>query len=143
MKLILECIEVAQGIYLPDNVFRDTTMKELFQLVSRIGWLSHDIFSYEKEVMVLGTRGNIIPIFMENYNLSFESAANQAIEMVNNDIIRFGELEKNLPRFRDEVIDCNVKGYVEGMRNMVVSMVHWQQRSNRYRSSNSPFPELR
>jgi hypothetical protein len=54
----------------------------------------------------------------------------------------FVELEKMVPAYQDAQLNSDVAHYVEGIRDLIIACWHWQWTTNRYRSPNSPFPEL-
>lgn len=142
MYTAINCVEVAHGICLSDELLQHGTILELELLASRISWMGNDLFSYEKEVLCLGTKKNMVPVLMENNNFSFEEAVHEIISMINEDTRRFAELEKETLAYGDREIDDSIKSYVLGLRDIVIAMHYWQLSTNRYRSANSPFPEL-
>lgn len=143
MEPTLELLEMEMDAYLPVEVKAHPTIHELSVNTMRIGSLMNDLFSYYKEVIVNGQRFNLVQVLMESRKLSFDEAVHESILMLNNFTDTFLELEQQLPDFGDEDINHRVRLYVKGMRNAIIATYHWQMETNRYRSPDSPFPELR
>ena len=139
----IDCIELGYGMYIPEEVLQHPVIREIKMLTIWIGSFSNDIFSYEKEVMDRGNRLNMIRFLMEKRNLSFQEGLHQAVVITNQCSERLIELERKIPNFGDKDLDRNVQKYVEGMKDQANAAYHWQFWTNRYRSPNSPFPELR
>lgn len=143
MRPTMNLIELAYGIYLPEEVLNHEVMRRLTLRTARVGGLMNDIFSYEKEVLALNSRFNLITVLMESQQLSFDEAVHVAVGMLNEFVLGFLEMEKELPTWEDAKIDRMVRQYVEGLKDQIIATWHWQMSTNRYRSPNSPFPELR
>lgn len=143
MYPMIDLIEPALGIYLPDEVLQHETIKQLSLLTCRLGCLSNDIFSYEREVLRQGTRFNLIRVIMDNEACTFAEALHGSISIINRDSAMFVELANNLPSFGNEQLDEKVHQYVMALQDQIIATYHWQLSTNRYRSINSPHPELR
>lgn len=143
MRPTMSLIELAYGIYLPDEVLNHTVIRRLTLRTARVGGLMNDIFSYEKEVLALGSRFNLIAVLMESQHLSFDEAVHVAVGMLNEFIAGFLEMENELPTWDDPKTNRLVQQFVEGLKDQIIATWHWQMSTNRYRSPNSPFPELR
>jgi hypothetical protein len=143
MQSTVEMIELEMGIFIPDEILAHPVLEQLRVCVMRLGSLMNDLFSYHKEVIMNGQRFNLVSVLMENRNLSFEAAAHESIKIVNGFTQTFLEYEQKVPEFSDPEINRMVKLYVQGCRNEILAIYHWQMSTNRYRSPDSPFPELR
>jgi hypothetical protein len=139
----INLLEVAFDIYLPDEVLEHPQIKRLEQLCCRVALMSNELFSYEKEVVKLGTRFNLVRVYEETYNLSFDEAVHCVIEKLNQETAEFLDLRNNVPSFNDPHVDEMTAKYVLGLEDHVNAAYWWQISTNRYRSPDSPFPELR
>ena len=136
-------LEPAFGIYLSDEVFNHPFIKRIIQLCNRIATLSNDIFSYEKEVIRLGADFNLIKLIEDAKGVSFDEALHEVVAMINEDTQEFLLLQDDIPDFGDAAINESVEKFTLGIYDHIVGAYHWQMSTNRYRSPNSPIPELR
>lgn len=143
MESMISLIEVALDMLIPDQVLNHPQLQRLIQLAIRFASFSNDIFSYEKEVLHLGSRFNLIAVFMEVYGISFDAAVHKAILLVNREATEFFELERNLPVWDEPHWNQSTRLYVSALKDQIIATYHWQYSTNRYRSPHSPFPELR
>jgi hypothetical protein len=143
MPLTIEMIFLEMGVFLTDEILENPIVHELTAITSLYGFLTNELFSYHKEVILAGSRFNLINVLMEARNISFEEAVHEAVVFINSKVDSFLEYEKKLPDFGDPEINRQVKLYVQGLRNEFLGSWHWQWTTNRYRSVESPFPELR
>ncbi len=143
IEIMISMIEVALDILIPDEVLYHPQIQSLIQLVTRFFGFSNDLFSYEKEVLRLGSRFNLIPVLMEAEQLSFAEAVHEAIVLVNKEAVEFFEIESNLPVWQEPHFNEAARLYVSSLKDQIIATYHWQYSTNRYRSPNSPFPELR
>lgn len=143
MVSTVEMIELEMGIFMPEEVLTDPVIQQLRLCVMRLGALMNDLFSYHKETILNGQRFNLVNVLMESRHLTFEEAASDSIKLVNGFTEKFVEYEQQVPDFGDEELNRVVGLYVQGFRNEILAIYHWQMSTNRYRSPDSPFPELR
>jgi hypothetical protein len=143
MPLTIEMIYMEMGVFLTQDILENPIIKELTAITSLYGFLTNELFSYHKEVILAGSRFNLINVLMEARNISFEDAVNEAVVFINGKVESFLDCEKKIPDFGDPEINRQVKLYVQGLRNEFLGSWYWQWTTNRYRSVESPFPELR
>jgi hypothetical protein len=143
MPLTIEMIFMEMGVFLTDDILANPVIRELTAITSLYGFLHNELFSYHKEVILAGSKFNLIPVLMEARNLSFEEAVHEAVIFINGKVEAFLECEKKVPDFGDSEINRQVRLYVQGLRNEFLGSWYWQWTTNRYRSVDSPFPELR
>jgi len=144
MHPTMDSLEFARGIILPNNVIKSRYIQQLRRAVAKIGALSNDIFSYTKEIIGTNSRFNLVCV-LEDYGdcRTFQEAVVDAVKIVNDAIDDFYTLTNETPPWNDKQIEADVGEYIEGLRDQVIACWHWQISTNRYRSPNSPFPELR
>jgi hypothetical protein len=143
MPLTIDMIFLEMDIFLKDEVLNDPIISQLTAITSLYGFLTNELMSYHKEVILAGSRFNLINVLMEARNFTFEEAVHEAVVLINSKVESFLEYEKKIPDFDDAEINRQVKLYVQGLRNEFLGSWHWQWTTNRYRSVDSPFPELR
>jgi hypothetical protein len=143
MRPTIDLLELGFGIYIPDEIRRHPVIDTLRTCTIRIGGLMNDMFSYHKEVVKLGSYFNLISVYMQGEGMEFDDAVDHAVELVNGFTETFLEYEQKLPDFGDPELNRDVQLYVLGLRDQIIATYHWQMSTNRYRSSDSPFPELR
>jgi hypothetical protein len=73
---------------------------------------------------------------------SFDEAAGQVIDMLNDMSDRFIEIEAQLPLYQDDLINHIMAAYFSGLRHQFLAAYYWQFSTSRYRSPQSPFREL-
>ena len=143
IDILISMIEVALDILIPDEVLHHPQLKRLTQLTTWFFGFSNDLFSYDKEVLRLGSRFNLIAVLMEAEGLSFAEAVHEAIVLINREVVEFFELESNLPVWDEPHLNEAARLYASGLKDQIIAGYHWQYSTNRYRSPHSPFPELR
>lgn len=143
MRPTIYMIEFARNIFLPDEVMQHPYVQVMTLRCARIGSLTNDIFSYEKEVLRLGSHYNLLRVFMEGEGMNFQEAVHESILLINGIIDDFVQEAEQIPDWPDRNIRPMVREYILGLRDLVIASWHWQYSTNRYRSPNSPFPELR
>ncbi|MDJ0596353.1 MAG: terpene synthase family protein [Pleurocapsa sp. MO_226.B13] len=143
MEGMISLIDLALDTYIPDEVFNHLKIQHLIKITTRFGGFINDIFSYEKEVLRLGSRFNLITVFMEAYGLSLAEAVHEIIVLLEREVAEFLEIERNLPVWDDPHLNKSARLYVSALKDQIIAAYHWQLTTNRYRSPNSPFPELR
>lgn len=141
--VVFHLIEFANDRYLTDELFANEYMQETMHLAAQIAALSNDLFSYEKEWHLPKGHFNLISVLMEKEQLSFEDAVARAIDHINMLLMRFKELYCNMPDFEERTLNHAACSYVQGLWYVVSAMWHWQLATNRYRTPNSRFLELR
>lgn len=80
---------------------------------------------------------------MDSEGLSFAEAVDTMVCMVNRYIDEFVRGSANPPLWPDPREQAMVKAYIEGLHDLISAAWHWELSTNRYRSPDSPFPELR
>jgi 5-epi-alpha-selinene synthase len=137
----IDMIEVAAGLRLPREILEHTSIVEMRRLTVRHTAFVNDLFSYQKEVLWSGTPCNLVRVLMHNESASLEEAVFEIVAMVNRDVQRFLELERDLPSFEPAIAD-EVDAYLTGMKDWMRGNVEFSLASQRYRAPDSPFLEL-
>ena len=137
-----DLLEIAENIELPKKVFDHESIQQLRDLCTRVVAFSNDLFSYQKEVLRHQSPNNLVHVLMTHQSLSFEDAVAHAVEMINEDVQAFVELEGKLPKWGPE-IDAKVQAYIYGQKAWMRGNITWSLETGRYASEDSPFPELR
>jgi hypothetical protein len=143
MRPTIDMIEFAYNIYLPDEVIHHPYMAQMSARTSLIGALTNDLFSYEKEVLRVNSRFNILYILMNTYEMTFEQAVDATMQRLNGYITGFIESENAMPDWNNAALNRDARSYVQGLKDMIIATWHWQLSTNRYRSVHSPFAVLR
>lgn len=139
----IHLIEFALGRFLPHDIRDETSFQQMTQCVAQAGALVNDLFSYEKEVMRYGVEFNLVVALMKGEGLSFEAAVGSAIVRINDILAQFESAAVQPLYPQDPVLSAVIGDYVQGLRHLLSAAWHWQLATNRYRSPNSPFVELR
>lgn len=141
MAVAIDFIEFANGRYLTKEMLNDVDIKKMVECCALFGALTNDLFSYHKEVELHGSSFNLISMLMKERGVDFAEAVSEAVEMLNGLSSTFLVLaERYSP---DGVADPAVIGFVQGLTEAFAASWHWQISTPRYRSPDSPFPELR
>lgn len=143
MLMTVDLTEFAFGIDVPEEVRLHPDIYKMYRMTSQIGCLSNDIFSFHKEVNGEGSRANLVKIYIDNEDLTFDEGLHRAVGHVNTLISTFLDLEANLPTWEDDRLNQLASLYTTGMRDIITASWHWQASTNRYRDPESPIRELR
>jgi len=138
----IDFIEFATNVYLPVEVINHPQIVKLRQGCNRICCLTNDLFSYEKESMVKGLPLNLIRVIELNENLPLTEAVHKAIGIINDEIIHFKKTAENCQVW-DSHTNAQVREYILGLNYQIGATWYWETSTNRYRSPQSPFIELR
>ncbi len=137
-----QLIEFTKDAYLPDEIRDHDQIKHLTWLAIGMASFVNDIFSYHKDVVIEGSEFNLVKILTEIQGIPFDTAVKKSIKLVNNYADIFVEVRAQLPSWGREV-DAVVEQYVDGLAEMMSGNLYWHATTNRYRSPDSPFEELR
>lgn len=143
MSPTIDLIELALGYEIPESIYRNELIKEAHLQVSRYCSLSNDIFSYDKEVMRYGSDFNAV-VMLQRDGYSLDDAVAHLIQELNAMVARFRELyaaarsEKLATVMPDDALR-----YMDCLWYQIVAAYHWQFDTNRYRSLDATFVELR
>jgi len=141
MYLTIDLIEYVNDFSLLPHVVYYPTIRRLQQACARIAAFANDLFSYEKEVINDGLSFNLVAVLERIHNTDFATAANMTIDIINHETRDFFKLVNEVAIW-DDTTNALVRQYVDGMAYLVGATWHWQIRSARYRSQDSPFTEL-
>lgn len=143
MYTVMDFIEFTGGFHLPDEVVQQPVIADLRACTVNIGGLMNDLFSYHKEVVVNGQRFNLVNVVMETRRCGFAEAVDHAVRLLNDITASFLDQAGRLPVYTDSALNAHVSAYVRGLYDQVLATYHWQMSTDRYRSTDSPFPQLR
>ncbi|KAH8117137.1 terpenoid synthase [Phellopilus nigrolimitatus] len=130
-KPVIDLIEYALGIDLPDVVVEHPIIKALVQSCNDLVTWSNDIFSYNVE-QARGDTHNMVIILEANYGMELQAAMDYVGEMCRLTIENFIENKKRVPSFGCTQIDRDVAGYIQGLQDWIVGSLHWSFMSHRY-----------
>lgn len=139
----IKSIEFAGHFFLPDEICAHPHIQHMSVLCGRIATLTNDLFSYEKEVIRMGSNFNLVSVLMQTESLTFEQAVQRSIDSINEDIDQFLMACEMRPDFGSDDLNAKVDQYVQGLHDILSATWHWQMSTDRYRSATSPFVELR
>ncbi|MFN8374984.1 MAG: hypothetical protein U0694_19175 [Anaerolineae bacterium] len=137
-----QLIELTKDCFLPPEVRDNEVVKHLTWLSYGMASFVNDIFSYHKDVVLEGSEFNLIKILMDTQGISFDAAVDRSIKLVNDYADQFVERRADLPSWGKEV-DGIAERYIDGLAEMMSGNVYWHASTNRYRSPDSPFDELK
>jgi hypothetical protein len=141
MYMMTDLIEFASAFRLPEPTRSDPIVQHPRQMCARIGSLVNDLFSYDKETRIEGTRFNLIALFLEKTG-ELKGAVEHAIAYINTCITNFQADAQYVPG-GDVEAEQAVSQYLLGLKHQISATWHWQLSTRRYRSAYSPFQELR
>jgi len=139
----IKSIEFAADIFLPHLIHEHSHIQHMSIVCGRIATLTNDLFSYEKEVIKMESQFNLIVVLMQTESLCFEQAVQRAIEAINDDIAEFLYACQTMPDFGSDALNQGADMYKQGLCDILSATWHWQMSTDRYRSTTSPFVELR
>ena len=136
-------IEFANDFYLPDRINSHPYILNMEKFNANVFGLMNDIFSYQKEVIQYNSRFNLVALLEDYRGLSFSESVHEAVKIVNQNTEFFLEQEQQVPDFGNKEYQDMTIRYIKGLRDQINAAWYWQITTDRYRSVNSPHPELR
>lgn len=131
-------IELTNEVFLDDAERQRPDVVSLTSTAMRMASMVNDVYSYHKDVIEEGSSFNLLKLYMDQ-GASFGDAVRQAIQRINEYTGDFHRQEQALGL----IPGSNLHGYVSGLKDMMTGNIVWEHNTNRYRSPESPFPELR
>lgn len=126
---LLDLLEIAAGFVLSDEVYRDVSLQQLRQLVTRMAAWSNDFFSYEKERHDHEAM-NLISVIQYEQQCSVEEAKIQALEIHDIDLAQFISLSDRLPDFG--AMNEGIQLYVTYLKVFLQGHLSWYKTTKRY-----------
>ncbi|MFC5799328.1 terpene synthase family protein [Streptomyces formicae] len=142
MGVVINLIEFSEGMSLDDTVWANPLVARCRDELILLGGLMNDIFSYDKEVRE-GQPFNLVCVLMEHAGCDENAALRRAISMVNEVSVKFLAHLKHPALVELVKTEPDLRHYLCGLHDQASASFHWQMDTNRYRSPQSPFPELR
>ncbi|MFC6100024.1 terpene synthase family protein [Olivibacter domesticus] len=127
---LLDLMEIATGVMLSDDVYRDVSLQQLRRLVTRMAAWSNDFFSYEKERHDHEAM-NLISVIQHEQQCSAEEAKIQALEIHDLDLAQFISLSDRLPDFG--AMNKGIQLYVTYLKVFLQGHLSWYKTTKRYR----------
>jgi len=134
IKLLLNLIEYAEGLGIPDDVRYNAAFKQLEQDMMDVILGFIDLASYNIK-QASRNNHNLVSVVMEENQITLTSAITIITKMIQESIARFLENEKLLPSFGVPEVNDDVEKYVQGLRNCIIGTAHWIYETDRF------FPE--
>jgi hypothetical protein len=123
--------EFASDCFLPDRVYNNPVVWSMIEAVSKVGSLSNDLFSYDREKLEQ-TRFNLLEILLSES--PFDEAVDRSIRIINQSIQSFMDAKTLIP--------SSAVGFSVALEAFIAASWYWQIDTTRYRSINSSFKEL-
>jgi hypothetical protein len=138
----IDLIELAAGLSIPEEAHATEPLPSMRRLCARALAYTNDLMSYEKEVLEHGNPNNLVHVLMTHRSLSFDHAVHDTVALINRHTRDLGTLERQIPSY-GRALDALIARYVAGMGQLLRGNFDWSLATGRYRSTDSPFPELR
>lgn len=122
-------IEYSEGFELPDEVRNHSVMRILQELVIKITFLFNDILGLEKDL--IDGWPNAVTVIQQEYGLTLSEALRRAVDIHNECVFNFVDLESRLPSFGDE-IDPIVQIYIERTKFVCRGLSEFTAGAERY-----------
>ncbi|KAI5366344.1 Putative isoprenoid synthase domain superfamily, terpene cyclase-like 2 [Septoria linicola] len=119
----------AYNLEIPDDVMQSAPIQELEQISCELCGLQNDVVSYRKEESENVTH-NMIAV-CRLHGMKAQEAHDHVALMIDLRLNRINTIVAALPRWGQD-IDAQVAVYVQGIKRMIASNVHWSFRSQRY-----------
>ncbi len=138
----IDLIELAAGLSIPERVHAAEPLPTMRRLCARALAYANDLMSYEKEVLRHGNPNNLVHVLMVHRSIPFDRAVHDAVALINRCTRDLIALERQIPA-DGLAVDPLVARYVAGMGQLLRGNFDWSLATGRYRTRQSPFPELR
>lgn len=123
-------LDVTAGGMIPAELREHAVLQQLALMANNcICWVN-DIFSYPKEIQE-GHATNLVLLLQRERGLAVDDAVARAVELHNEELRAFLELERELPRFSHKLSPAAL-AYVEGMRAWMFGNLAWSRETARY-----------
>ncbi|KAH9837610.1 terpenoid synthase, partial [Rhodofomes roseus] len=133
-KILLDMIEYAVGLHVPDEVYEDPILRQLRRNAYDVMAWSIDIASVASK-QATNDKHNLVLVLMAERRLTLQSAVHAAGALVKKTVGAFLENERlllaQLPSF-GPCVDTDVRRYVQGMRDCIVGLTHWLYETDRF-----------
>jgi hypothetical protein len=127
--MVFTQIEAIEGFFLPEEVLSHPALTELIVVATDVIAWANDLFSLAQD-MKDEFHPNLVFSLRKQHGLELQAAIDKAVEMHDEAVRRFLELEKKLPSFGEH--DAQVASYVTGMRRWIRANVDWSIMTGRY-----------
>ncbi|HRE47824.1 MAG TPA: terpene synthase family protein [Aggregatilineales bacterium] len=138
-------MEFATGLYLRREALPASVRAQcerLEYLCAFIGGIANEFFSFEKEVIDHAEEFNLIPVMMEQREISFEDAIVASLSYMNDACHEFQRvctmLQAILPKLSPEIRPA-VESYIRQAYSVALASWFWELDTNRYQRPNSIF----
>jgi len=129
MKPAYYLIEYGEGFELPNQVRNHPIMSALRELATKIVYLGNDIIGLEKDIVAEWP--NIVTVIQQEYGITLSEAVHRAVDMHNECVFDFVDLESKLPSFGNE-IDPFIHSYLQGVKFMSRGFMEFTAGAERY-----------
>lgn len=130
--MVFTQIEAIEGFLLPEEVLSHPVTKQLVEAATDvIGW-ANDLFSLGQDLKD-EFHPNLVFSLQKRDGLALQDAIQVAVDMHDEAVRRFLELEQRLPSFGEH--DAQVASYVTGIRRWIRANVDWSIMTGRYQES--------
>lgn len=122
-------VEAIEGFLLPDEVLAHPALVELIQVATDIIAWANDLFSLAQDLKD-DFHPNLVFSIQKEHGVELQRAIDVAVEMHDEAVRHFLELERNLPSFGEH--SENVATLVTGVRRWIRANVDWSIQTGRY-----------
>ncbi|MEO6728575.1 MAG: hypothetical protein ABIM99_01500 [Candidatus Dojkabacteria bacterium] len=150
MMPTIDLAELATNKYLPKEFFDPNNpefeiIRNLREVVAKIGSLTNDLFSFPKEFYDANSKLNIVAVIHNtNSDMSIEDAFKLGIIFVNNELEKFKEICNDIKEsYEGTELEETMNNYAKKMKYIVLATYFWQLITNRYKHVLHPFKEMR
>lgn len=138
-------IEYANNIYLDEHLFaKCTALEQVIKDCALIGVLSNDLISYHKEKH---SQQNLLNAYLKTNTVSnLDEAIDRGLKYVNkcfNSFVKHSNAVKEQMKALSLTEKHTVNTYLKGLELLIAASYHWQMSTNRYRSIENIFENLR
>ncbi|MCA8003435.1 terpene synthase family protein [Burkholderia metallica] len=130
IHMAFDLIEISRRIRISSEIFEDPKFRRIRYSAANVVCWHNDLFSFKKE-LASGDVHNLVVVIKNRDRCSLQQAWNRAANMVNEEVRKFVELEKLLPKFSDS-IDFQVQAYIDDLRNWMRGHLSWTSSSGRF-----------
>lgn len=129
MYAMSRLIEYAMGVEFPEDFFRNPILRRMQTLSNVIVGLGNDIFSFPKDYA--DNFINVILVLAGEHSIPFAQSFARIIELFNETICEYDELENKLPSFGSSW-DPQIRIWVQELRYCALGLTVWESQAPRY-----------
>jgi MYXO-CTERM domain-containing protein len=129
----MDLTDFTEGIAIPPEIRDQLAIRQLTEIANNVISWTNDLFSLEKELQQ-GDFHNLALVLQHDMHGTLQAAVDQVGVMIAQQVARFQEIERQVPRFSAE-IDAALRRYIGVLHSWMRGNLDWSRATGRYDSA--------